>query len=313
MDAPSFATTFEFAGYSVRFSPFEERLAVASSQHFGIVGNGRLFIFDVAPDGLLVPLRQFDARDGLYDVVWSEENENQLVACSGDGSIKLWDIYSSESYPLQSYEEHAKEVQSVDWNLVDKKTFVSGSWDECVKLWSPAHAQSISTWKEHGRGVYCVSWCPVRPQVFASASGDHTLKIWNTGVLTCDWNKYNEFILVSGSVDKTMKIWDIRNPNRELGVLRGHDYAIRRLKCSPHKESVILSCSYDLSLMLWNTALDNPLVHRYDHHTEFVVGVDFNIFREGEMASCSWDECVVVWHESEHPSPTGQTPNRRTP
>ncbi len=75
MDAqPSFATTFEFAGpcrsrrfehgthtiwagYSVRFSPFVERLAVAASQHFGIVGNGRLFVFDVAPDGLLVPLR----------------------------------------------------------------------------------------------------------------------------------------------------------------------------------------------------------------------------------------------------------------
>lgn len=32
-------------------------MAVATAQHFGIVGNGCLFVFDVTEDGLLVPLR----------------------------------------------------------------------------------------------------------------------------------------------------------------------------------------------------------------------------------------------------------------
>ena len=37
----------EFAGFSVSFSPFEPgRLAVASAANFGIVGNGRLHVFD---------------------------------------------------------------------------------------------------------------------------------------------------------------------------------------------------------------------------------------------------------------------------
>lgn len=26
-------------------------------------------------------------------------------------------------------------------------------------------------------------------------------------VLSCDWNKYNEFVIVTGSVDKSIKIW----------------------------------------------------------------------------------------------------------
>ena len=26
-------------------------------------------------------------------------------------------------------------------------------------------------------------------------------------ILTCDWNKYNEFIIATGSVDRTVKIW----------------------------------------------------------------------------------------------------------
>ena len=38
----------QFQGYSVRFSPFEEsRLAVATSQNFGIIGNGRQYVLQV--------------------------------------------------------------------------------------------------------------------------------------------------------------------------------------------------------------------------------------------------------------------------
>jgi hypothetical protein len=44
---PGFRTQFQ--GYSVRFSPFEEtKLAVATSQNFGIIGNGRQYVLQVA-------------------------------------------------------------------------------------------------------------------------------------------------------------------------------------------------------------------------------------------------------------------------
>jgi WD40 repeat protein len=40
----------------------------------------------------------------------------------------------------------------------------------------------------------------VEPQSLLTIRGQYE-------ILTCDWNKYNENILVSGSVDKTIKIW----------------------------------------------------------------------------------------------------------
>jgi hypothetical protein len=44
---PRFKTTFN--GYSVKFSPFiENRLAVATAQNFGIIGNGRLHVLEVS-------------------------------------------------------------------------------------------------------------------------------------------------------------------------------------------------------------------------------------------------------------------------
>lgn len=40
----------QFQGYAVRFSPFEDsKLAVATSQNYGIVGNGRQYVLQVLP------------------------------------------------------------------------------------------------------------------------------------------------------------------------------------------------------------------------------------------------------------------------
>lgn len=43
-----------YNGYAVKYSPFfDNRLAVASSANFGLVGNGRLFILELTPQGIV--------------------------------------------------------------------------------------------------------------------------------------------------------------------------------------------------------------------------------------------------------------------
>lgn len=60
-----------FIKFQVEWNPFEgQRLAVATAQHFGIVGNGRQFVLDILPDGSVACVAQFDTRDGLYDCSW---------------------------------------------------------------------------------------------------------------------------------------------------------------------------------------------------------------------------------------------------
>ena len=44
----------QFNGYSLAFSPFMEgRLAVTTSQNFGIIGNGQQYVLDMTPAGLV--------------------------------------------------------------------------------------------------------------------------------------------------------------------------------------------------------------------------------------------------------------------
>ena len=109
-----------FNGYSLAFSPFfENRLAVTTSQNFGIIGNGQQYVLDVVPGQGLREVARFETADGLYDCCWSEENENVLVSASGDGSVKVWDVASGpRANPLRSFEEHTHEVYAVSWNQV---------------------------------------------------------------------------------------------------------------------------------------------------------------------------------------------------
>ena len=43
-----------YNGCAVKYSPFfDNRLAVASSSNFGLVGNGRLYILELTPNGIV--------------------------------------------------------------------------------------------------------------------------------------------------------------------------------------------------------------------------------------------------------------------
>lgn len=43
-----------FKGFSTKYSPFfDSRMAVAAGQHYGIVGNGRLFVLGLTDRGIV--------------------------------------------------------------------------------------------------------------------------------------------------------------------------------------------------------------------------------------------------------------------
>ncbi|KAG2487673.1 hypothetical protein HYH03_013674 [Edaphochlamys debaryana] len=312
-----------FNAYSVKFSPFfEGRIAVATAQNFGIIGNGKQHVFEVTPQGGIVEVAQYDTMDGLYDCAWSEANENILVASSGDGSVKVYDVaLPPAANPVRGFKEHSHECCSLAWNTSKRELFLSSSWDDTVKLWSLGAPGSLRTFPGHTYCVYHVAWNPQQADVFLSASGDTTVRVWDLRqpgptlilpahgyeVLAADWCKYNDCLLATGSVDKSIKLWDVRVPGREMAVFPGHSYAVRRVLWSPHAANLLMSCSYDMTVKLWDTASPQAAqglpLRSWDHHTEFAVGLDFSTLRDGLVASAGWDESVWVWDQRGHPTP----------
>uniref|UniRef100_A0A8C7T7S2 Peroxin-7 n=1 Tax=Oncorhynchus mykiss TaxID=8022 RepID=A0A8C7T7S2_ONCMY len=281
--------TFKFParhGYAVEISPFiPTRLACATSQYYGIAGCGTLLVLEQTETGITL-VKSFDWNDGLFDVTWSESNEHILLTGGGDGSLQVWDTANPQPGPLQVLKEHTQE-----WDL-------------------SRGGQSLCTLQGHEGVIYSTLWSPHIPGCFASASGDGTLRVWDvkTGrcrlaipahkaeILSCDWCKYDQNVIVTGAVDCSLCVWDLRNVRQPLSRLRGHSYAIRRVKFSPFNQTMLASCSYDFTVRLWDySRTEQPLLETLEHHSEFVCGLDFNLQIPNQVVDCSWDETVKIY------------------
>ncbi|XP_034230780.1 peroxisomal targeting signal 2 receptor isoform X2 [Thrips palmi] len=302
--------TPERHGYAVRFSPFyKDRIAVATSQQFGLAGGGTLFVLERTPVGTLENVAVFDWSDGLFDVAWSEGNSDIAVSGSGDGYLQVWNLHHP-GMPIKTFHEHTKEVYSVNWNFHNHQRILSASWDCTVKTWDLGYSMSTRTYEGHTQLVYDAVWSPGLPSTFASVAGDGMLQIWaeetsnaprlsvkahDAEVLSCDWCKYDQNILATGASDGLIRGWDIRRLTAPVFELRGCEYAVRRIKFSPYHASIIASASYDFTTRVWDYKTSPEAVETVKHHSEFVYGLDFNNHVPGELADCGWDSLVHIF------------------
>lgn len=59
-----------FNGYAVKYSTFfDSRIAVATAANFGLVGNGRLYILDLTPKGIVAEKWFVVKHDGEQGVL----------------------------------------------------------------------------------------------------------------------------------------------------------------------------------------------------------------------------------------------------
>jgi len=190
------------------------------------------------------------------------------------------------NYPIRSWQEHAREVFSVHWNLVSKESFLSSSWDGTVKIWRPELQQSVTTLPIHSC-TYSAQFSPHSPHLISAVSSDSHLRIFDlrtkasasnhlaaqiaihsaaatrpgfapampaapAEALTHDWNKYREGVVATAGVDRLIRTFDVRAPGAgPLAVLPGHEFAVRKLAWSPHLSDVLLSASYDMTCRVW--------------------------------------------------------------
>ena len=146
-----------------------------------------------------------------------------------------------------------------------------------------------------------------------STSADKTFRIWDVNsssinstptfiskpttkadILCCDWNKFdqNEFLL--GYASGLIELRDLRNLNGPpiKSIENAHDYAIRKIRFSPHFANVFGSVSYDMMTKLWTTT--DGLIEYSQNHNEFAYGFDFDSKVPNRLVDCGWDRYGIV-------------------
>lgn len=131
----------------------------------------------------------------VLDTAFNPFNERQLVSCSDDGDICLWEI--PEDFSFHKYLDEEDNVK----DIITPLKVLSG----------------------HSRKVGHIQFHPCAKNVIASSSLDYTVKLWNleTGkdeitlkhndLVTSFAFNYNGSLLATTSRDKKLRVWDIRS------------------------------------------------------------------------------------------------------
>ncbi|KAK1796144.1 hypothetical protein P4O66_009227 [Electrophorus voltai] len=255
----------------------------------------------------------------VYAVDWSQtRGENLLVSGSWDHTARVRPQSKDIHMPCSVWA--APSTSGV------KPAFLQ---------WDPESCQSVATFQGHEGVLYSTVWSPHIPACFASTSGDGMLRVWDVKagscqlaipahkaeILSCDWCKYDQSVVVTGAIDCSLCVWDVRSAGQPVAQLLGHSYAVRRVKASsdtcrspslsswdtvaslclasqefsPFYKTVLASCSYDFTVRFWDYSRSPALLDTVEHHSEFVCGLDFNLHIPNQVVDCSWDETVKIY------------------
>lgn len=329
---PSFQLHPGFSAQSIRCNPWNPtQYVVAASQHFGVVGSGKVYVINTAPDfaaGSPVPLLGcWGTSDGSFDACFSEVDQDTVAVACGDG-VKIYKASQAANrdgaMPLVHNREHTAEVSSVCWNSGKRDCFFSASWDTTIKMYSAVNPQaSIVTLAGHFKEVYEVATTARSPSSILSCSGDGTWKLWDIRspqqavmtqfahqkqiVLSVDFNRQDANIFATGGVDRTVRLWDARKPTQPLASLPGHEQACRRVRFSHHSRTLLASAGYDMRVCVWDlNQPQRPMTARYQQHREFVVGLDWSMAAPNRLATASFDGSCFFLAVGQPPTPTQQ-------
>ncbi len=168
---------------------------------------------------------------------------------------------------LKTLKGHSESVNSVAYSP-DGTKFISGSYDNTIKIWDANTGQCLKTLAGHSDYVKSVAYSPDGTKII-SGSRDKTVKIWdaNTGQCLKTLEGHSTTVesvafspdgtkIISGSeaiINQSetgiIKIWDA-NTGQCLKTLVGHSENVSSVAYSPDGTKII-SGSIDGTIKIW--------------------------------------------------------------
>ncbi|KAG2101365.1 WD40-repeat-containing domain protein [Suillus discolor] len=228
----------------------------------------------------------------------------RTITCSGDGSLRLWDLESGAQIG-DDWRDEGDDAPVWTMSLSPNgKTVASGSNDGTVRLWDVGTRRVVVKWKEHTQAVESVCWSPNGEQV-VSGSFDGTVRVWDvkSGEPIQGLNPivtgHQHVNAVSYSPEATMiatcgrdgiRIWDAET-GKWLSTIKLH-LPVWSLTWTSNEK--LVSGSRNGSIRIFNTATWEQSVV-LEGHTQGVKSITL-LQNDRLLASTSWDGTARLWN-----------------
>jgi peroxin-7 len=162
----------------------------------------------------------------VYEARWHPRQPGLIASTSSDGFLRLYDL--KQSSPIIKSLAHPTEILCLDWSKYDDHLLVTGSCDNCLRLWDiRMTTECIAILSGHEAAVRRTKFDPHRRDRLASTGYDGQVKLWkittnqtrpfNTHtehvckefIYGLDWNLFQRDQLVIGAWDRTIRFYDI--------------------------------------------------------------------------------------------------------
>jgi platelet-activating factor acetylhydrolase IB subunit alpha len=208
----------------------------------------------------------------------------QLVSCSRDGSIRVWDVDSG--FCAKTLSGHVEWVRALSISG-DGAYVASGGDDRSVRLWKLANGECVSVMMEHSHFVESVAIAPeasakLLDETFKNGHGNANSAAGGTSIY-----------VASGSRDKNIVLWDALSGS-VVSTLQGHENWVRAVVWHPHNPRLLLSCSDDKCIRVWDVTTGRCIKRITAAHDHFVSDICMTLKRP-MLVSGGVDQKVKVW------------------
>jgi WD40 repeat protein len=239
---------------TVAFTPDGKRLVAANSARLRGTTAGAILVWDAHTGE---PQTRISVP-GIFPPRFSISRDGRLLAASGAGTIRLWELATGKSL-VPPIEEHTSDVCSVVFSP-DADRIVTTSEDGTARIWHPT-GRPIRKLEHHGIVV--------------------------TSAVSPD----GQFVATS-ALDDTVRLWQMQS-GREIRQFQGHGTSGGRRALEFSKEGhTLFSWGDDSKLRIWHVA-SGKLVREWDLHPS--AWLERNTLKEPQLREML-DEMMAMIH-----------------
>jgi len=233
--------------------------------------------------------------------------EQHIITCSGDSSLRLWDLESGAQIG-DEWRDEGDEAKVITMALSPNgKTLASGSSEGTVRVWDIETRKVIAKWEVHTMTMM-VCWSPDGERV-ASGSDDGTVWVWDiesrepvrglnpikTGsreVYALSYSPEATMIATGGFLKNGIEIWDART-GKLLSTIK-IDRTVWCLTWTSDQKKLIAGMMNGL-ISIFDTVTWQEIAVLDEHDDEPVYSL--TLFPNDRLlASSSWDKTAWLWN-----------------